>query len=444
MRFAASSGTIRVGAGLLALGLTSYVFLTVAARHLSPTAFASLSVLWSASYIVGPGFFQPFEQQIGRALSAHRAIRSTAGFALRHAVRSAAVILLALSLITLTFARPLARLLFDGSLGLLMVLVITFGTLAVTYVYRGVLAGEGRFDLYGAQLGIEGTARLVGCGLLVLLGTGSVAAYVMLVPLAQAVSLLLVIRPGVVRLAGARDDTRTVGARRRVEGDEPPADRTLMWLVVAAVLSQTLVNAAIVLVHLLGKGDPGAAGHLLAGLTVARLPLFVFAAVQAVLLPGFAALLAVRATEALRRRVLLVCAATAAAMAIATTLIGFAGPWAVRVLFGDAFDLSGTVLAALAAGTGLFMIATVLANAVMAALRFRTVAICWACGVAVMLAVIAAPMSLIARAVGGFVVGAGISCGLLALAFNRYARSAEPPRVTIPAARAARIEEVGR
>jgi len=34
MRFAASSGTIRVGAGLVALGLTSYVFLTVAARHL--------------------------------------------------------------------------------------------------------------------------------------------------------------------------------------------------------------------------------------------------------------------------------------------------------------------------------------------------------------------------------------------------------------------------
>ncbi|HEY8789841.1 MAG TPA: hypothetical protein VIM10_12025 [Actinopolymorphaceae bacterium] len=444
MRFAASSGTIRVGAGLVALGLTSYVFLTVAARHLSPTAFASLSVLWSATYIVGPGFFQPFEQQIGRALSAHRAIRSTAGFGLHHSVRSAAAILLALSLATLTFARPLANLLFDGSLGLLVVLVITFGTLAVTYVYRGVLAGEGRFDLYGAQLGIEGTARLVGCGLLMLLGTGSVAAYVMLIPLAQAAALLLVIRPGVVRLAGTRDDTQPAAAPGRVERDEVRADRTLVWLVVAAVLSQTLVNAATVLVRVLGKGNPGAAGHLLAGLTVARLPLFVFAAVQAVLLPGFAALLAIGATGALRRRVLLVCVATAAAMAVATTLLGFAGPWAVRLLFGDAFQLSGTVLAALAAGTGLFMIATVLANAAMAALSFRTVALCWACGVAVMLTAVAAPMSLIARAVGGFVVGAGVSCSLLAVAFNRYARSAEPMRVPVPAARAARIEEVGR
>jgi len=438
MRFATSSGTIRVGAGLLALGLTSYVFLAVAARHLSPTAFASLSVLWSATYIVGPGFFQPFEQQIGRALSAHRAIRSTAAFALRHTVRSAAAILLALTLITLAFGRPLAHLLFDGSLGLLTVLVITFGTLAVTYVYRGVLAGEGRFDLYGAQLGIEGTARLIGCGLLMVLGTRSVAAYVALIPLAQAASLVLVIRPGVVRLAGVRDGTRTGAA------PEPAADRTLTWLVLAAVLSQTLINAATVLVRVLGKGNPGAAGHLLAGLTVARLPLFAFAAVQAVLLPGFAALLAVGATGALRRRVLLVCVATAATMTAATMLIGFAGPWAVRLLFGDAFDLSGTVLAALAAGTGLFMIATVLANAVMAALGFRAVAACWAGGVAAMLTVVAAPTSLIARAVGGFVLGAAVSCGLLAVAFTRCAPSAEPTRVRIPAVRAPRTEEVGR
>jgi O-antigen/teichoic acid export membrane protein len=428
MRFAASSGTLRVGAGLLALGLTSYVFLAAAARHLSPAAFASLSVLWSATYIVGPGFFQPFEQHIGRALSAHRATRSTTGFALRHT----------LTLATLAFAHPLAHLLFDGSLGLLLVLVITFGTLAVTYVYRGVLAGEGRFDLYGAQLGIEGMARLLGCGLLVVLGTRSVAAYVALIPAAQVLSLLLVIRPRVLRLTGAGADTRA-GATR-----PPAADRTLPWLVLAAVLSQTLVNAATVLVRLLGKGDPGAAGHLLAGLTVARLPLFAFAAVQAVLLPGFAALLAVGATGALRRRVLLVCVATAATMTAATMLIGFAGPWLIRLLFGDTFVLPGTVLAALAAGTGLFMIATVLANAVMAALGFRAVAGCWALGVATMLAVIAAPTSLIVRVVGGFVLGAGVSCALLAVTFNRSTPSVEPTYVRIPAPRGSRTEEVGR
>lgn len=438
MRFATSSGTIRVGAGLVALGLTSYVFLAVAARHLSPTAFASLSVLWSATYIVGPGFFQPFEQQIGRALSAHRAVRSTAGFAFRHTVWAATAILLALTLITLAFAHPLAHVFFDGSLGLLAVLVITFATLAVTYVYRGLLAGEGRFDLYGAQLGMEGTARVLGCLLLIVLGTRSVVAYVALIPLAQAVSLVLVVRPAVVRLAGARGGS--VGGRTT----ESAAGPTLLWLVLAAVAAQTLVNAATVLVRLLGKGDPGAAGQLLAGLTVARLPLFAFAAVQAVLLPGFAALLAVGATVALRRRVLLVSAATAATMSVATMVIGLAGPWAVRILFGSAFDLSGAVLAALAAGTGLFMIATILANAVMAALGFRAVAACWTGGVAAMLIVVATPTSLITRTVSGFVVGAAVSCGLLAVAFRRFIPSVDRTDVRHRDVRTPHTEGVGR
>jgi len=443
MRFSMSTSTIRVGAGLLALGLTSYVFLALAARHLSATEFASLSVLWSATYIVGPGFFQPFEQQIGRVLSARRAARSTARFALAHTVRSAAVILVALTMITLAFAHPLARALFDGSLGLLVVLVVTFGTLAATYVYRGVLAGQHRFDLYGAQLGIEGAARLAGCALLVTLGTRSVVAYVVLIPLAQAMSLMVVIRPGVLRTAGARGDIRT-GAADEPATDEPAADRTLVWLVLAAVASQALVNAATVLVRLLGGGTPAAAGHLLAGLTVARLPLFAFAAVQAVLLPGFAALLAVGATGRLRRRVLVVSTATAATMTAATILIGLAGPWTVRLLFGSAFDLSGTVLAALAAGTGLFMIATVAANAVMAALGFRAVAACWACGVAAMLMVVAVPTSLITRVVGGFVLGAAVSCGLLVVAFNRLTPSVERPPVQIPVVRSPRAEGVGR
>jgi O-antigen/teichoic acid export membrane protein len=205
----------------------------------------------------------------------------------------------------------------------------------------------------------------------------------------------------------------------------------ILWLIVSPGLL-----AVTVLVRLFGRSDPAAAGHLLAGLMVARLPLFMFAAVQAALLPGLSALVALGRAAALRRRVAVLCLGIAGVMTVAVVVIGLVGPEAVRLLFGPSFLLSGRVLAALAAGTGLYMIAIVMANAVMAVGGFRAVAACWAGAVAGMLIVTALPGSLVTRVVTGFVVGAAAGCVALASAFRTSARTVESTSRSATSARA--------
>ena len=425
---AAASGTVRVGVGLVILGVTSYAYLTLAARRLPVADFASVSVLWSVVYIVGPGVFQPFEQQLGRALAARRARDDAHRHLPARVIRVAVIIVVALTLVTVGAARPLTHVLFGDSPGVLIALVLSYSALAAAYVYRGVLAGEGRFDLYGAQLGIEGGVRVVGIVLLTSWGTATVGAVAALIPVAQAVSVL----------ATARGRRSLVSTPARVlgRGTQPPGDvvsstdralgSTLAWLVVGAVASQTLVNASTLLARLLAREDPVAVGHLQAALLIARVPLFLFAAVQAALLPSLSALVATGRLAALRRRILLVTGGITIVMTLASLVVGLAGPWAVRTLFGPAFLLSGGTLASLTAGTGLFMLGGACASAVLAVGRFRSVALRWGWGVVAMLGFTLVPMSLIDRLVLGFVAGSGVAGVLMVLLVRSWTRTPSP------------------
>lgn len=143
------------------------------------------------------------------------------------------------------------------------------------HLSRGALAGTGRFQRYGAQLALEGVVRVTACVAIVLLGVRNTGAYGLLLGGALIASVVLTVpRP------------RTLAA----PGPSAPwgeLSGSLGWLLASALASQALANAGPVAVRLLaGPGEQGAAGALLAGLVLARLPLFLFAAVQATLLPG--------------------------------------------------------------------------------------------------------------------------------------------------------------
>src|SRR4051795_8009122 len=72
------SGTLQVAAGLVVLGAASYVYLSLAARNLSPQRFGEISVLYSLVYTFGAGAFVPIEQELARGL-AHRRARGQDG-----------------------------------------------------------------------------------------------------------------------------------------------------------------------------------------------------------------------------------------------------------------------------------------------------------------------------------------------------------------------------
>ena len=68
-------GTIPVAVGLLIAGVCSFAFFRVGRVALgSDKAFQPVIGLWFATFALAPGFFLPLEQELGRALSARRAL----------------------------------------------------------------------------------------------------------------------------------------------------------------------------------------------------------------------------------------------------------------------------------------------------------------------------------------------------------------------------------
>ena len=413
------AGTLSVGGGLLALGASTYGFLAISARALGPARFASLSVLWVLVYTAGPGLFLPLEQETARAVAARRAH----GLGGRPVLLRAAVLggglLGALALAVAAAHRPLLAILFDGDGLLLVGLMLSILGVAAASLYRGALAGTGHFGRYGGQLALEGGLRVVGCALLATAAVRTAGPYGILVGIAPALTVLL--------LLFLRSPPELLPAGPPASWSEMSG--ALALLLGGSLLSQSLVNAGPVLVQALATGpEHRLAGQFLAGLVVARVPLFLFAAVQAALLPGLAALASagrlVELRAGLRRSTALV-ATLAAAGSLGTFLVG---PEVVRLFFGAAYGLGRLDLLCLAIASGAYMLAVVWAQGLIALHGHGLAATGWLVGVAVHLLVTAAAAGLLARVELGFLAGAAAAAATLAMLLQR--RSADRLRET--------------
>jgi O-antigen/teichoic acid export membrane protein len=185
------------------------------------------------------------------------------------------------------------------------------------------------------------------------------------------------------------------------------------WLVLAALASQALANSTPVLVRLLGAGRDVATAQFFATLLVARIPLFLFAAVQAVLLPGLSRALAAGDREGFRtslRRV----AVAVAAFGLASVLAGAAaGIPVVRLVFGPGYALGRTDLVLLAAGTAVFIAANVQGQAALALGQHRRVAASWTLGCVVGIGLALVPGALSTRVEWSFLAGSLVVAVLL-------------------------------
>jgi O-antigen/teichoic acid export membrane protein len=392
------SGALSVGGGLIVLGASSYGFLLIAAHTLTPTSFAALSVLYVLVYTVGPGAFLPFEQEIGRALADRRARGIGTGPLLSRAVRTGAWAIAALLVVVAAASPAITRHLFDGSWLLCAGLLLSIVGQGAAYLSRGIFAGNGQFRAYGVQMALEGGLRFLACAILAVVGMHRVGVYGLLLGAAFVVAVGVTCRAGLLR---------------GEPGPEAPwAEFTgaVGWLITGSLLSQAVVNAGPVAVKLLaGPHQDAASGRLLAGLVLARLPLFLFAAVQAALLPRLAALLAaeqVRAFFAGLRRLVLVIVVLCGAM---TAVLGAAGPELMRILFGPHLQLGRLDLVVLSGATALFMMANVLSNGLLALQRFDLAALGWAIGALALIAVLLVQASLFARVEYSFLAGSAVS-----------------------------------
>ena len=311
-------GTLAVGGGLLVAGISSYAFFKVGQEALGKENFKPIVALWFATFVLAPGFFLPLEQEMGRALAHRRALNQG--------------------------GRPI-----------------------VGRIVRGICSGEGRFASYGIVMGADGFVRIVGCIILWQLGVTNVGAYAMLVALSPLSGVIIV---------WLRGDIKTTPGPVAPWSEVTP---NLGWLLLGSLMGAGLVNAGPIAISILATKEQStlvtAFGN---GVLLSRVPLFLFQAVQAALLPRLARLAAQGDLAEFRlgfRRLMQV----VVVVGVVGTLGAFAfGPALLRIVYDDALDRGS--LSMLALGSALYMVALATAQAVIALNGHARVGLGWLLG----------------------------------------------------------------
>lgn len=416
-----------VPTGSLILGLAAYGFLVIAARELQPVDYAAVAALWALVFALAPGLFLPVEQEVARQLARRDDAAPAAAALLRSVTICTATGLLLLFLCTLPWLPELVSRGFDGSTLLLAGLGLALVGYAVLHVLRGVLLARGQLSRYGASLAAEGVLRLCAAGLLALLATGTAGPY----------GIALAAPPLLVALALLPGCASRVPVAPKQGAAVPVAAllRTLFLLVVASVLSLGLLNAGPLVVKLMaGPDEAEQAGQLLTGLVLARLPVFAFPTLQAALLPRFAALASAADAARLRSLVVRVLAVAMAGTALATLVVGFAGPAAIDIAFGPELSLPARDLVLLAAASCGHLLALLLGLVLVARGRSAVLAATWCLSAGLALVAGLLIESLLLRVEVALLVGAWTAVACTAWAATRQARDqlAEAPAVILP------------
>jgi O-antigen/teichoic acid export membrane protein len=400
-----------VAAGLVVLGLGSFIYLSIAGRALGPVGFAPVATLWVIFNATALALYQPFEQELSRA-TAHLVSRGAgARSVLLRCLLVGSGVTAVLAVLAAVFWRPVSTHAFDGVAALVPLLLVGVVGLFAEHVMRGLFSGNGRFGRYGGQLATDGLLRVV-LPLLVLLTAAHTAAWfgaaLVLAPLAAA--LATAGRPGRLATPGPpvawREILSALGA-----------------LISAAVLSQLIVNAAPLAAQLLAdEGEADRAGVFIAALVMTRIPLFFFGAVQAAFLPALARLSAHgdrRGFLVETRTVLLLVAGAGGAFILGLAAVG---PWALQLLYGPAFVAGRGLLVVLGAGAAAYMVAQALAQTLVALQSYRSSLIGWALGAATFFAGLALPAGLEARVSGALLGGGLVAACAMAVLFVRAVR----------------------
>lgn len=409
-------GTIAVGVGLIVSGIGIYAFLAIASRQLGELEYAPLLLLWYSVFLVGPGFFLPVEQEVSRALAARRARGEGGGPLLRHAMRLTAILLAAISAVILLLSKVLLDELYEGQVLLLVGLVLGIVGVGVGFVARGALSAQSRFKAYGTYVGVDGVARL-GIGVvLVVVGVETAGWFGLAIGLAPFVALAVALR----------------GQRGLLE-EGPPADGrelsgALVALLIASVLAFTLLNIGpLAINHFADASEKASASRFGNGVFVARVPLFLFQAVQAALLPRLSALAEQGQLGELRNGMSKLLVVTGGIGLLGTVGAFSIGPFAVRTVFGPDFDLDRRTLGLLALSSALYMLATAIGQAVIALSGHKLVAASWGAGVvAFVLSAGFLADELFLRVEIGLVVGAAVAtAGMTAALVSRLRSGAQ-------------------
>ncbi len=392
------AGAAPIGAGLLILGVSAYVVLGIAGHALAPRDYAAVASLYLLVAIVGPGVFIAVEQETNREVSSRTAAGVGSAPARRAAWTVSTGLAAAVSLLLLALSPVLVPRAFGGSWALLGAAVVAVAGTGAVNVVRGVLGGEQRRIGYAVSLGAEGTARILPCVVLGLVGGAGTVEFGFAFALGTGIATLIGL-PALGRAAAG-----------------PPVDfrrtaRRTVLLAMASGLTYVVTNTAPLVLTARLPDTPELAASFVSLFVLARIPIFLFGPVQMFLLPSLVAGAeradAAHITARLRVALLAVTAVGLVGAAAAALL----GPCAARVFFDAPVDLPPVVAVLLVLSTVATMAAQVLQPALVALQAHRTATVAWLSGTAVFTVLLFLPgdpvrSALAAQVVAPVVVGA--------------------------------------
>ncbi|MGK0477748.1 MAG: O-antigen/teichoic acid export membrane protein [Ilumatobacter sp.] len=362
-------GTIPVGIALLIAGIATYAFFKIGNVAVGgDKAFAPITALWFATFALAPGFFLPLEQELGRALAHRRALGQGTAPVVKKVVQLGVALTISVVAVIAIASPWIAEIYFGGNWFMVVALVLAFASYAPAHLARGICSGNGRFRSYAVIMGSDGVIRILLCIALAIIGVTAVGGYGLAVAIAPLFAVAYVYKRG-----------------QLANDDGPPASWSevtpnLGWLLLGSVFAASLLNAGPIAASLLANDDQDVlVTQFGQGVLLARIPLFLFQAVQAALLPRLSRLAAQGELDEFRSGLKRLMMVVLVVGFVGTTGAFLIGPWALEVVF-DA-DLTGRTLALLAFSSACYMIALATAQAVIALKGHALVSIGWGIGV---------------------------------------------------------------
>lgn len=386
-------GTGSVGLGIVISAVTAYVFVIITLNSLGTAPKAAFSAFWAVIFVIGPGFFLPIEQEVGRAVSHRRAQGQGSKPLVVKAAILGSIITLVLIVAAVALAPILGNEIYKGDQTFTIALCISFVSFFLVSLVKGVLAGEGRFRPYAEVLAIDASARLLMAIGLAVAGVETAGLYALCIGIAPLIALPISLR----------------GQRRILQpGPDAPMKElstNLGWLLAGSVLMQALAYSSLLGVNILGTdADELIVAGFASAFFIARIPVLAFQAIQGTLLPKLAGLAGAGEHDEFRAGLQKLLALVVAVAVLGTLGAFVLGPTVGKILFND-FTMGAGGLGLLAAGSGVFIIALTLAQGLMALGGHHLVAIAWGVGVAVCIALMAVISGLEARVDIGFLIG---------------------------------------
>lgn len=358
------SGSLTIGTGLLIGGLSIYIFFRLGQEALGQDGFKPIVSLWFVMFALVPGFFLPLEQEVSRAVAHRRALGDGVRPVIRKVVPVATGITVVLIAVVTLLRSRFTDDLFEGSAVVTLALVIGLVGYAPFHIARGICSGLGHFRTYSTMIALDGLLRVVACAVFLFAGIDNVGPYALMVAAVPLTIALAAFASGRLRSTDGTPATWTELAPN------------LGWLLLGTLCAGALINAGPITVDLLGEGsDPAIVTRFANAVLLARVPLFLFQAVQAAMLPRLTRLAALGDSnefrDVLRRLFVLV-----AGVGIVGVVGAFvAGPFALELVYDGGIDRRTITL--LAFGSALYMLAAACAQSVLAMSGHVFVAVGW-------------------------------------------------------------------